>query len=65
MRTTAFVLAAFLGYAMAGESIKNRLGQVNAKNLAQEGFGGSGGVGGGDCGCAAIADTVYLPDLPF
>lgn len=35
MRTSLLVIALFIGAAIAGEApLKNRLGQMNAKNLA-------------------------------
>jgi hypothetical protein len=67
------LLVALLAGAFAAPSIKNKLGQINAKNLAEaeSKFGGSdggnGGVGGGYDGCnvTAYLDDFNLPSLPF
>lgn len=64
---TLLLAALFAGALAAPASIKNKLGQINAKNLAQ--FGGGGDLGGGDvpCGCDITAklDEFELPALPL
>lgn len=70
MRTTqkTVLLVALLGLSLAAPSLKNRLGQVNAKNLAQwggdgNGDGGVGGPGGDFESCLGDYDLT-LPALP-
>lgn len=74
MRTTqkTVLLVALLAGAFAAptQSIKNRLGQVNAKNLAQAQYNGNGvgnGTNGGylDCDVEAMIPNFTLPTLPF
>jgi hypothetical protein len=64
-RNTLLLVALFAGVIAAAPqpTLKNRLGQMNAKNLAQV-QGGSGGIleGGVDCGELPPL-TVDLPDL--
>lgn len=64
---TLLLAALFAGCLAAPESIKNKLGQINAKNLAQYGGGGTvgGGHTGGDCDITAALDTFDLPSLPL
>ena len=51
---TLLLAALFAGALAAPESIKNKLGQINAKNLAQ--YGGGGVVTGGHSDCDITAD---------
>jgi hypothetical protein len=68
---TVLLVALLAGAFAAPQSIRNRLGQVNAKNLAQYGGSGGGSVGGGnsgsslECDISALEDNFTLPSLPF
>ena len=59
------VLMALLAGAFAADSIRNRLGQLNSKTLAQETLKADGGE---DCGCDdwAVGElpAVELPECP-
>lgn len=69
MRNTkkAVVLMALLAGAFAAPSLKNKLGQMNAKNLAELGGGLGQGEGGeifAGCDISALAANFSLPQLP-